>query len=255
MKEVPEIIEFEEDLVDDDAFSFSKEDSFSSPPEQTAEGEDEENEEKSDPCEKKIEIPSEFKPCKNKDDIPMQELCLLTGAVTERLSAIGVTHRNTVIRYTSAFYDLLTVKKDLTNDRYLYTEESVRQLAFIINDVKNSGRSFKQELEYLRSHDGAKVMAVASDNVNVFEKMFTQMQNNIIQANTAQIQEMYQALLSHLDENNAALLEDKRTAQIEEKMQHHEEILLSIVEQKDAEIRELKEQLEQAKKKKPFWKR
>lgn len=253
MQDIQEIIDIEEDVVDvdEDAFSFSKEDNISLPPEQV----DEDAENEKTEFHEKIEIPSEFKPCKNKDDIPMQDLCLLTGTVTEKLGAIGVTHRNTVLRYTGAFYDLLTVKKDLTNDRYLYTEESVKQLAFIINDVKNSGRSFKQELEFLQSRAGAKVMAVASDNVNVLEKMFNQMQNNIIRANSAQIQEMYQELRSHLDENNAALLEDKRTTQIEERMQRHEEILLSIVEQKDEEIRELKEQLELAKKKKPFWKR
>ena len=194
-----------------------------------------------------IEIPDTFTPCLDKDNIPVQELILSTRAVVERL---GIAHRNVVLRYTNTFYDLLSVKKDPLNDRYLYTEESVKQLAFIMNDVKNSGRSFRQELEYLESYDGRKMMSVASDNVGTLEKMFNQMQENIIKANNAQIQEMRNELREgmHL---NRALLEDKTLSQLEERMEKQEELMRTIIEQKDEEIRELKMQLEQ--KKKPFW--
>lgn len=193
-----------------------------------------------------IEIPKTFQPCKNKDEIPEKDLYLTTAAVTKML---GISHRNVIIRYTGAFYDLLAVKKDPINNHYLYTEESVKQLAFIINDVRNSGRSFKLEKEFLESSDGKKVMSVASDNVGTLEKMFTQMQQNIIESNNAQWKEI-RTLLS---EAAAPTIEDKSLIQIEERMSKQEEILKTIVEQKDEEIRLLKEQL--AQKKKPFWKR
>ena len=194
-----------------------------------------------------IEIPETFTPCKNKEDISASDLCLSTSAVVER---IGIAHRNVVLRYTNAFYDILTVRKDPINNRYLYTEESVKQLAFIMNDVKNSGRSFRQELEFLNSYDGKKVMSVASDNIGALEKMFNQMQDNIVKANALQLQGIKDELRQGL-ERNQMLLEDKSISELEERMEKQEELLRTIIEQKDEEIRSLKNQLEQ--KKKPFW--
>jgi len=194
----------------------------------------------------KIEIPKVFKPCTNKDEIPEKDLYLTTAAVTKLL---GISHRNVILRYTSAFYDLLAVRKNPVNAHYYYTEEAVKQLAFIINDVRNSGRSFKLEKEFLESSEGAKVLSVASDNVAVFEKMFNQMQSNIIAANNEQFKE----LRSLLSETIGPRLEDKSLIQLEERMERQEELLQGVIAQKDEEIRLLREQLER--KKKPFWKR
>lgn len=207
----------------------------------------------------KIEIPDEFTPCLDKETISKKDAYLSTGDVKTML---GVNHRNVVLRYTTAFYDFLAVYRDPVNSRYRYTEESVRQLAFIINDVKNTRRTIQQEIDFLTSKAGGKLLNVATDNVSVMEQLFETMQNNIIESNRRMLQESQQQLISHFEDSSKALLESKDESdslkKLEQRLEEQQYTLQSIVQQKDREIEELKKQIKDkdeelaAKKKKKF---
>lgn len=186
-----------------------------------------------------IEIPDYFEAfTKDKDEIPAGEAYLTTSEVVQRLNA---SHRNVVIRYTSTFFDILAVKQNKMNSRYMYTEEAVKQLAFIMNDVRESGRTMKQELEYLQSKTGGKVMNLAANNTQVMEQLFNSLQRNIIESNK-------QLLLS----SNKQMLEDKKEmtdaiTNLERRLEEQQFNLKQMLDMKDEQIETLKKQLEESK--------
>ena len=139
------------------------------------------------------------------------------------------------------------------NSRYMYTEEAVKQLAFIMNDVRESGRTMKQELEYLQSKTGGKVMNLAANNTQVMEQLFNSLQRNIIESNK-------QLLLS----SNEQMLEDKKEmtdaiTSLERRLEEQQFNLKQMLDMKDEQIETLKKQLEESKLKEKkkgflFWK-
>ena len=135
----------------------------------------------------------------------------------------------------------------------MYTEEAVKQLAFIMNDVRESGRTMKQELEYLQSKTGGKVMNLAANNTQVMEQLFNSLQRNIIESNK-------QLLLS----SNEQMLEDKKEmtdaiTSLERRLEEQQFNLKQMLDMKDEQIETLKKQLEESKLKEKkkgflFWK-
>jgi len=123
----------------------------------------------------------------------------------------------------------------------MYTEEAVKQLAFIMNDVRESGRTMKQELEYLQSKTGGKVMNLAANNTQVMEQLFNSLQRNIIESNK-------QLLLS----SNEQMLEDKKEmtdaiTNLERRLEEQQFNLKQMLDMKDEQIETLKKQLEESK--------
>lgn len=201
----------------------------------------------------KIEIPEEFTPCSNKEELGASAY-LGTNDVANML---GV-HRNIVLNYTNAFYEFLSVSKNPQNNRFKYTEESVKQLAFLINDRRNNSRTLKQEKDYILSKTGGKAMNIATRNVETLEKMFNTLQENIIENNKQMFQQMLaenNLLLSQLNEENSkaiALLEssgESTKQQYEEQLRKQEEEYDKIIIDKNKEIEELRKELAEKNKK------
>lgn len=206
----------------------------------------------------KIEIPDEFIPCADKEN--------LTGAYmsTSEVADILGIHRNIVLYYTNIFYEYLSASRNPSNGRYRYTEEAVRQLAFLINDRMNNNRTLKQEYSFIQSKIGAKTLNMASNNVEMLEQMFNSMQYNIIESNKKMFAESSKALLEQIEGVNRLRLEQNNESKdaierLEKKLDVQEERYRELFEEKNREIERLnnlvKEQEEQlnAKKKKRFF--
>ena len=122
-----------------------------------------------------------------------------------------------------------------------------------MNDVRESGRTRKQELEYLQSKTGGKVMNLAANNTQVMEQLFNSLQRNIIESNK-------QLLLS----SNEQMLEDKKEmtdaiTSLERRLEEQQFNLKQMLDMKDEQIETLKKQLEESKLKEKkkgflFWK-
>lgn len=209
-----------------------------------------------------IEIPSNFPKSEKEKSELSKEMTIRTGDAAKKL---GV-NRNKLIHLTRFFYEIIDVVQDPSNSYYQYTESSLKQLAFIINDMINSNRSKQQEKDFLLTELGGKVTNLAINNTKTLETLFSQMTESIIEANR-------QTISTEMGKQSNLLLENKdNVASTESKLdeikallsgQQNEEIakLKSDVEneraavlnsekvilEKDKEIASLREELEQAK--------
>lgn len=201
----------------------------------------------------KLEIPDEFTPCTDKEAI-RDEAILNTSVVAQEL---GV-HRNVVINYTRDFYDYLAVYKNPANNRYKYTRESVKQLAFLMNDRLNNRRTIKEELEFIQTKTGGKVYNMAVNNTLVFETMFNAMQKNIIESNKQMIEDSTKAIIQQLSASEQLRIEtSEREKELIQRMDRQEEKLMELIDEKNDEIERLREEIrerdEKQKKKKKFF--
>lgn len=203
-----------------------------------------------------VEIPEEFTPWKNDENDPdrnslASKATLSSTMVAERL---GINHRNVILNYTNAFYDYLAVYRNLINNRFYYTEEAVKQLAFIINDRANNRRTIKQELDFIQSSYGGKAMNMVSNNLDTMEAVLNQMQNNIITAVTQLNEQSERRLLQHIQQTESMRIEqkDKEAAALshlekryEEKYAEQEQEYKKQLYEKAQEIERLEEKIKE----------
>lgn len=145
-----------------------------------------------------IEIPSDFIQYDKDKSEDLSEMTIPSRLAEQTL---GLS-KQTLINYTKTFYDILAVWQNPINRYYNYSELGLKQIAFIVNDRRNSGRTMAQEKEFMMSKLGKKVGNLAIDNTNTLESMFNQMAESIIAAQTDNMKRI-------LDLQNGLLLEQK----------------------------------------------
>lgn len=199
------------------------------------------------------DVPDEYP--YNSDEDKENEYIYKTSKVAEYL---GI-HRQTLIQYANTFKEVLDIQKTSPTGDRLYSNKCISQLAFIINDMTQSGRSKSQELTYLKSKYGSKNMEIAVTGPEGVAQMFEEMQAALLLSlENAQKQNM-QELLKAFDERTK-ILEDNRTAlsDYEQKLEVQEQRYTEALKLRDDEITKLQKQLDQTKaelenQKKPFW--
>lgn len=193
----------------------------------------------------KIEIPEEFTAYTDKETIS-REAHLTTGEIAQML---GV-HRNNVINYTNVFFDYLAAVKNPLNNRYKYTIDAVKQLAFLFNDRLNNNRTMRQELEYIQSKVGGKTINVATRNVETLELLFNTMQNNIIESNRQFLAKNMNIILKQLQVNEQLRIESadrekESFEKIEQKITEQKKLFEELISEKNQEIEKLKTELQE----------
>lgn len=168
------------------------------------EEEAQETETYSGPVVANIEIPDQFTAYTNKEEVAATAI-YSTGRVAKKL---GV-HRNLVRAFAENFYDVLPVVKDPSNNQYKYTEEAVRQIAFLINDRLDNHRTIQQEADYINSTLGRKTTSLATNTAMAFETMFNAMQTTLFENQNRHHEEQMSAIREGLLGNEKLRLEDK----------------------------------------------
>ncbi len=151
-----------------------------------------------------IEIPDQFTAYTDKEEVAATAI-YSTGRVAKKL---GV-HRNLVRAFAENFYDVLPVVKDPSNNQYKYTEEAVRQIAFLINDRLDNHRTIQQEADYINSTLGRKTTSLATNTAMAFETMFNAMQATLFENQNKHHEEQMSAIREGLLGNEQLRLEDK----------------------------------------------
>jgi len=193
-----------------------------------------------------VNVPEEFP--KTTEEDTQGEHPYKGNQVAEKL---GVT-RQTISNYARDFGEVLDIEL-LVNGTRLYSDKSIQQIAFIYEDMKQSGRDRVQELRYLRTSIGQKSMELATTGTEGMMKLFTEMQNSLLQS--------IQMVGESQQQGQKDLMEAlKYRADLLEKNEETEKRYMEALERRDAEneqllkrVRELEEQLEE--RNKPFWKR
>lgn len=195
----------------------------------------------------RIEIPNEFVPHGDPNDLagPFYK----TSYVAEQL---GV-NRQTVIRYARMFKEYLAIRINPVGERQ-YTDESIKQLAFLINDRISNGRTLPAELEYIKGKYGSRDLKLASQPMQVFEEMFNVLQDNIIKNNSMLMQQMMDESQKRIEESNSVL------EKLEERFERQDEAYSAALSAKDREIERLQTALQEKEnelksRKKRFWQR
>lgn len=181
-----------------------------------------------------VEPPEEFEPCAvNRDDLegPFYK----TQYVADK---IGV-NRQTIINYSNFFEDVLAIRRKPGGDRE-YTEESIRQIAFLIHDKQSNNRTLQQESEYIKKRYGKRELELAADGVRALENFFDEMKEALLSEQRAMFEEM-------LSSNKQLLLEkrDEADVQLLQKLDEQAERYGKVIESQQDEIIALQKQLEE----------
>lgn len=168
--------------------------------------------------------------------------------------------RQTILRYTKVFQEFLSVKQE-TNGYFLYTEDAIKQIAFIQHDRQKHNRTFPAELEYLRSQYGSRDRKLAMGGAVALEEvlkaateLFATQTREIIKAEMDKqmlaiesrehsLDEMSQKF----DEKNREILEKNQELldRLNQKMERQEEAYTTALLGKDKEIERLQQQLQE----------
>ncbi len=154
---------------------------------------------------KEIEIPSEYI-YYNNEEISEAEAYMGT---TEAAKKLGI-HRNSLYGYCRSFGDLLAIKENTDNGYIRFTDKSIKQLQFIIHDLRQNNRTYEQERAFLESKAGRKSANMVVETNTTIEAMFNQMQKNLMEQQKQLIQEqaamISETVASRLSEKQEALL-------------------------------------------------
>lgn len=198
-----------------------------------------------------IEVPKEFEMPSRDESGRYPGPYLQTGEV----AAIAGVDRQTILRYARTFEQYLAIETTPAGDRR-YTETAVRQLIFLINDKNRNNRTLANELEYINSKYGAASLEMASMNSNSLMTLLTAFKDQIVEENKHFFENMLQENVKLLEHSSAS---DQKYEDI---LQRQEEAYTNALDAKDQYIDKLKQQLEdvtseleQTKKKVPFWRR
>lgn len=180
-----------------------------------------------------IEPPDEFIPCVGDRDY-LEGPFYKTQYVADK---VGV-NRQTVINYANIFEDVLAIRKKPSGDRE-YTEESIRQIAFLLHDKTSNNRTLQQEAEYIKSRYGKQEFNLAAGGIQALDKFFTEMKESMLSEQRAMFEEVLSSnrqLLEKRNETDAMLMH-----RLDEQAERYEKV----IESQQDEIIILRKQLEQ----------
>lgn len=176
-----------------------------------------------------VEPPEEFVPCRDHDDLegPFYK----TQYVADK---VGV-NRQTIINYSNFFDDVLAIRRKPTGDRE-YTEESIRQIAFLIQDKKRNNRTLQQEAEYIKNRYGKQEFELAAGGVRALEKFFDEMKESMLSEQRAMFEEVLSSnrqLLEKRDETDAMLIHrlDEQAERYEKVIENQQEEIINLKKQ------------------------
>ncbi len=179
-----------------------------------------------------IDPPDVFVPCDYVDNLegPFYK----TQYVADK---VGVD-RQTVINYANLFEDVLAIRRKPSGDRE-YTEESIRQIAFLINDKKTSGRTLTQEADYIKSRYGKQDFSLAAGGVRALEQFFDEMKDALLNEQKSMFEELLSSNKLLIEKQNQA--DEKILVRLDEQAERYEKV----IESQQDEIIALKKQLDE----------